>query len=54
MALVKKSKQDGKANKKYFESYEVLKQLDEVKEWLQKNGSKKVRLLCHKMDDGIF
>ena len=43
MALMKKS--NGKANAKYFESSEVLKQLDDVKEWLHKNSStKKVSL----------
>ena len=43
MALVKKT--NGKANTKYFESSEVLKQLDDVKEWLQKNAvTKKVSL----------
>jgi len=39
MALNKKT--NGKANVKYFESSEVLKQLDEVKEWLQKNPTTK-------------
>jgi hypothetical protein len=47
MSLSKKS--NGKANAKYFESHEILKQLEDVKEWLHKNvATKKVReRACH-------
>ena len=36
-----KRKTNGKANVKYFESSEVLRALDDVKEWLQKNAATK-------------
>ena len=42
-------KNNGKANAKYFESPEVLKQLEEVKDWLLKSPSlrdKKVSFTC--------
>lgn len=36
-----KRKTNGKANVKYFESAEVLRALDDVKDWLQKNAATK-------------
>jgi hypothetical protein len=36
-----KRKTNGKANVKYFESAEVMRSLDDVKDWLQKNAATK-------------
>ena len=36
-----KRKGNGRANAKYYESPEVLRALDDVKDWLQKNAATK-------------
>lgn len=36
-----KRKSNGKANAKYWESTEVMRALEDVKDWLQKNAATK-------------